>query len=81
MAGLQARAAVGTSHAAFAFVNGADHPRNAWNLLRAFYPAMRKTGITQFRFYDLRHTFVTRIIQAGSMSIRPKSWADGKRSR
>jgi len=64
MAGLQARAAVGTSHAAFAFVNGADHPRNAWNLLRAFYPAMRKTGITQFRFYDLRHTFVTRLIQA-----------------
>ena len=62
---LQARAAARTSHAAFVFVNGADHPRNARNLLRAFYPAMRKAGITRFRFHDLRHTFATRLIRAG----------------
>jgi integrase len=62
---LQARAAVRTSHASFVFVNGADHPRNARNLLRAFYPAMRKAGITRFRFHDLRHSFATRLIQAG----------------
>jgi integrase len=35
------------------------------NLLRAFYPAMRKAGITRFQFHDLRHTFATRLIQAG----------------
>jgi integrase len=62
---LQARAAARTSHAAFVFVNGADHLRNARNLLRAFYPAMRKAGITRFHFHDLRHTFATRLIQAG----------------
>jgi len=62
---LQARAAVRTSQAAYVFVNGADHPRNARNLLRAFYAAMRKAEITRFRFHDLRHTFATRLIQAG----------------
>lgn len=35
------------------------------HLLRAFYTAMRKTGIARFRFHDLRHTFATRLIQAG----------------
>jgi integrase len=65
MAVLQARASVRTNHAAFVFINGADHPRNARNLLRAFYSAMRKAGITRFRFHDLRRSFATRLIQAG----------------
>ena len=62
---LQARAAVRTNSTEAVFVNEAGHPREARNLLRAFYPAMRRAGITRFRFHDLRHTFATRLIQAG----------------
>ena len=61
---LQTRAAVRTSNTEAVFLNGAGHPRNARNLLRAFYPVMREAGITRFRFHDLRHTFATRLSQA-----------------
>ena len=53
-----------TSRTEAVFLNGAGHPRNVRNLLRAFYPAMRKAGTTRFQFHDLRHTFATRLIQA-----------------
>jgi integrase len=35
------------------------------NLLRAFYSALRKSKIKPLRFHDLRHTFATRLVQAG----------------
>jgi integrase len=35
------------------------------NLLRAFYSATEKSGIKTLRFHDLRHTFATRLVQAG----------------
>ena len=35
------------------------------NLLRAFYSALRKSKIAPLRFHDLRHTFATRLVQAG----------------
>ena len=35
------------------------------NLERAFYSAIKKSGIEPLRFHDLRHTFATRLVQAG----------------
>lgn len=35
------------------------------NLRRGFYDALDRAGIEDFRFHDLRHTFATRLAQAG----------------
>jgi len=35
------------------------------NLRLSFYRVMRKVGIKDFRWHDLRHTFATRLAQAG----------------
>ncbi|MEE9213740.1 MAG: tyrosine-type recombinase/integrase [Thermodesulfobacteriota bacterium] len=35
------------------------------NLRRAFYNALEKAGIEDFKFHDLRHTFATRLAQRG----------------
>ncbi|HYB20588.1 MAG TPA: tyrosine-type recombinase/integrase, partial [Thermodesulfobacteriota bacterium] len=37
----------------------------ASNLQQAFYSALKKSGIEKLRFHDLRHTFATRLVQAG----------------
>jgi integrase len=38
---------------------------NPHSLRTSFYRVMRKAGIKDFRFHDLRHTFATRLAQAG----------------
>ena len=35
------------------------------NLRKSFYRVMGKVGIKDFRFHDLRHTFASRLAQAG----------------
>ncbi len=35
------------------------------NLRTSFYTVLRKVGIEDFRWHDLRHTFATRLAQAG----------------
>jgi site-specific recombinase XerD len=41
----------------YVFCNGAGKPYN--EIERSFHPACRRTGITDLRFHDLRHTFAS----------------------
>lgn len=47
------------------FCNGNGQRIDDGNLRRAFYSAVRKAKIRKLRFHDLRHTFATRLVQAG----------------
>ncbi len=62
---LKARAKVRSFKTDCVFFNGAGNRMDARDLLRVFYPAMRKADVKRFRFHDLRHTFATRLVQAG----------------
>jgi len=62
---LKARAKVRSLKTDYVFYNGAGNRMDARDLLRVFYPAMRKADVKHFRFHDLRHTFATRLVQAG----------------
>jgi len=49
----------------YVFCNGMVGRIDSRNLLRAFYSAIQRAGILKLRFHDLRHTFATRLVQAG----------------
>jgi integrase len=47
------------------FHSMAQTPLEANNLRRAFRSAVRQAKIEDLHFHDLRHTFATRLVQAG----------------
>jgi len=62
---LKARAKVRHIKTNHVFYNGSGNRIDARNLLRAFYAATQKAGLKGLRWHDLRHTFATRLVQAG----------------
>jgi integrase len=53
------------SSSGFVFASEARTKIDHRNLRRAFYEALKRAEIDNFRFHDLRHTFATRLAQAG----------------
>lgn len=62
---LKARAKVRSIKSNLVFYSEAGGPLGGRNVLRAFYIAVEKAQIAKCRFHDLRHTFATRLVQAG----------------
>jgi integrase len=62
---LKARGKVRSMRSNHVFFNREGKRHDAANLLRAFYIAVEKAGMAKARFHDLRHTFATRLVQAG----------------
>ncbi len=60
---LKAKSKGSTSEYAFGSETGTK--MDGRNLLRAFYVARKKAGLEDVRWHDLRHTFATRLVQAG----------------
>ncbi len=62
---LKARAKVRYLRSSYVFCNKKGDRIDPRNLLRAFYEAVETAGIEHLRWHDLRHTFATRLAQAG----------------
>jgi integrase len=62
---LKARAKVRSIKTDYVFYNQEGNAHDSSNLRRAFLVALKEAKIVDFRFHDLRHTFATRLVQAG----------------
>ncbi len=62
---LKDRAKVRYIRSSYVFCNKKGEKIDPRNLLRAFYNAIKLAGIERLRWHDLRHTFATRLAQAG----------------
>lgn len=62
---LKAKAKVRGIKSNYVFVSEVGTKIHDRNVRRAFYNALEKAWIKDFRFHDLRHTFATRLAQAG----------------
>ena len=62
---LKARAKVRQIRNSHVFYNGHGKKIAARNLLRAYYSAVKNAELKALRFHDLRHTWATRLVQAG----------------
>lgn len=62
---LKVKAKVRNIRSNYVFASEAGTKIDDCNLRRGFYGALKRAEITDFRFHDLRHTFATRLAQAG----------------
>ncbi len=62
---LKAKAKASDATSGYVFASEAGTKILARNLHRGFRGAVKRAGVTDFRFHDLRHTFATRLAQAG----------------